>query len=72
MLLQPVIAAAFCPQLFELPEGEANMGPLAQLPYSMVFALATLDSVLLYSTLVRPKCCCPASSAGCALAETTC
>ena len=52
-----MIAAAFCPSLFQLPESrEGQQGPTAgiiQLPYSMVFALATLDSLLLYSTQVQ-------------------
>ena len=55
--MQPVIAAAFCPSLLQLPESQAGQqGPsagLVQLPYSMVFALATLDSLLLYSTQVQ-------------------
>ena len=52
-VLQPVVAAAFCPQLFALGEGEASQGAMAGLPYALVFALATLDSLLIYSTSVR-------------------
>ena len=69
--LQAVIAAAFCPRLFRLPPGQANYGGLAELPYSMVFALATLDSVLVYSTLVSTPATCadtprnPLIHAGC-------
>lgn len=54
--MQPIIAAAFCPCLFKLPEGREGdaMAGMVQLPYNMVFALATLDSLLIYSTQVRP------------------
>jgi chromatin assembly factor 1 subunit B len=45
--MQAVVAVRFCPVLFEAEPGEE--GPF-ELPYRMVFAVATLDSVVLYDT----------------------
>ena len=59
--LQPVVAVRFCPVLFALEEqAEEELAtggrgaPAIDLPYRMVFALATRDSVLLYDTQVPP------------------
>ena len=49
--MQPVVAAAFCPLLFERTASEGGM---TQLPYGMVFALATMNSLLIYNTQVGP------------------
>lgn len=51
LLLQPVVAVRFCPLLFEVEEGarEGTDGPF-DLPYKMVLAVATMDSVMLYDT----------------------
>lgn len=51
MGFQPVVAIRFCPIFFKLREAaDANM-PIA-LPHKFVFAIATLDSVVLYDTQV--------------------
>lgn len=53
--MQPAVAVRFCPVLFELKEeveGEREPSPF-QLPYRMVFAVATADSLVLYDTQVR-------------------
>lgn len=50
------VAVRFCPILFELRQDDADAAEekfsksLFKLPYRMVFAVATLDSVLLYDT----------------------
>ncbi len=60
-LLQAVVAIRFCPQLFtlrdtaqstDLPDDQ-QQHPF-QLPYRMVFAVATLDSIIIYDTQVKP------------------
>ena len=51
--MQPAIAVRFCPILFEVekrPPGTASL-PI-DLPYRMVFAIATRDSVVIYDTQV--------------------
>ena len=58
-MLQAVVAIRFCPQLFQLREtpGDSNtcehqpQHPF-QLAYRMVFAMATLDSIIIYDTQV--------------------
>ena len=66
MILQAVVAIRFCPQLFKLrdsspgdvksqPIEQANDNPF-QLPYRMVFAVATLDSVIIHDTQVSSLC----------------
>ena len=50
---QPVVAVRFCPVLFELRAPHASDNPAFQLPYRMVFALATLDSITIYDTQVQ-------------------
>ncbi|KAL6780657.1 hypothetical protein ACKKBF_B12285 [Auxenochlorella protothecoides x Auxenochlorella symbiontica] len=50
---KPVVAVRFCPVLFKKPEpsGREDVGGQAiDLPYRMVFAVATLDSVVVYDT----------------------
>jgi hypothetical protein len=49
-LAKPTVAARFCPLLYEL-RPDSPPGPL-QLPYRMLFAVATTDSVLVYDTQV--------------------
>ena len=52
--MQPAIAIRFCPVLFELealPVGTASL-PI-DLPYRMVFAIATRDSIIIYDTQVE-------------------
>ena len=48
--LQPVVAVRFCPVLFEVDEGLDAEGSPFDLPYKMVWAVATMDSVMLYDT----------------------
>ena len=60
------MAIRFCPQLFALRDGdqgaelrgELQQDPTMQLPfqlpYRMVFAMATLDSIIIYDTQVVP------------------
>ena len=59
--VQPVVAIKFCPQLFTLRESTQSQSssqpetPTSngfQLPYRMVFAVATLDSVIIHDTQV--------------------
>lgn len=52
---QPVVAVRFCPVLFKLRQPHASDNLAFQLPYRMVFALATLDSIVVYDTQV-PAC----------------
>ncbi|KAK9907533.1 hypothetical protein WJX75_005474 [Coccomyxa subellipsoidea] len=47
---KPVMAVRFCPLLFELGEGLEGEGSPFELPYKMVLAVATSDSVMLYDT----------------------
>lgn len=47
---QFTIAARCCPLLFELREYDESNPPIIQLPYRMVFAVATKSSVCLYDT----------------------
>ena len=53
--VQPSVAVRFCPRLFARmqPVEECRFPGQAELPYKMVFAVATFDSVILYSTEVR-------------------
>lgn len=48
--LQPVVAARFCPVLFSCGPEPSSL-PI-DLPYKMVVAVATKDSVMLYDTQV--------------------
>ena len=58
--VQAVVIVRFCPQLFCLRKTDPNSDEQAskgaaavfQLPYRMVFAIATLDSVIIYDTQV--------------------
>ena len=47
--LQPAVAARFCPKLFEASTGGAEGSPF-DLPYRMVFAVATVETVIIYDT----------------------
>ena len=47
--LQPAVAARFCPKLFELGASRAEGSPF-DLPYRMVFAVATVETVIIYDT----------------------
>ena len=47
--VQPAVAARFCPKLFEPGASQAEGSPF-DLPYRMVFAVATVESVILYDT----------------------
>jgi len=48
---KPVVAVRFCPVVFERSDdGGARDGPFENLPYTMVYAVATLDSVVIYDT----------------------
>ena len=54
-VLQPVIAVRFCPVLFQPEQPSAGTTALPiNLPYRMVFAIATRDSILVYDTQVIP------------------
>lgn len=55
---KPVVAVKFCPVLYEKSsEHSHDHQPFSALPYKMVFAVATLDSVILYDTeSVLPLC----------------
>eukprot|EP00798_Chlamydomonas_sp_ICE-L_P022059 gene22059-29124_t len=48
-LSKPVVAVRFCPTLFTLKE-DTPPGPLFKMNYRMIFAIATMDSVLVYDT----------------------
>lgn len=48
--MQSVVCAKFCPILFERDDTITPPKPFEFLPYKMVFAIATLDSVVLYDT----------------------
>lgn len=49
---KPTVAIRFCPILFERPTGHSNTFPAFQkLEYKMVFAVATVDSIVLYDTV---------------------
>ncbi len=47
---KPVVAVRFCPVLFQKDPNASCPDPFDQLPYKMVFAIATLDSVVVYDT----------------------
>jgi chromatin assembly factor 1 subunit B len=47
---KPVVAVRFCPVLFRKDPSASCPAPFNQLPYKMVFAVATLDSVVIYDT----------------------
>jgi chromatin assembly factor 1 subunit B len=47
---KPVVAVRFCPVLFLKDLNTTCPAPFDQLPYKMVFAIATLDSVIIYDT----------------------
>ena len=47
---KPVVAVRFCPILFCKNPDTPSPPPFDKLPYKMVFAVATLDSVVLYDT----------------------
>ena len=49
---QPVVAVRFCPVLYRLRQPHDTDNPAVKLPYRMVFALATLDSIVVYDTQV--------------------
>lgn len=57
VLQAAVVAVRFCPVLYALPEGggAGDADSPLQLPYHMVFAVATQDSVIIYDTLVPPS-----------------
>lgn len=40
----------FCPYLFSLEEGNQNSPGILNLPYKILFAVATVDHLLVYST----------------------
>ena len=50
---QPTVAARFCPKFFEPVPGGAEGGPF-DLPYRMVFAVATVETVIIYDTTTQP------------------
>ncbi|KAH7622201.1 putative Chromatin assembly factor 1 subunit FAS2 [Nannochloris sp. 'desiccata'] len=47
---KPVVAVRFCPVLFRKDPNASCPALYDQLPYKMVFAVATLDSVIIYDT----------------------
>jgi chromatin assembly factor 1 subunit B len=48
---KPVVAVRFSPLLYRLPAGSSSSGELFhKLPFKMVFAVATVDSVVIYDT----------------------
>ena len=47
------MAARFCPVLFDLRPLHETDNKACKLPYRMVFAVATLDSIIIYDTQVR-------------------
>ena len=52
-VLQPAIAVRFCPLLFELEKTQTDTpGWPTDLPYRMIFAIATRDSILIFDTQV--------------------
>ncbi|SCU89058.1 LAME_0E02080g1_1 [Lachancea meyersii CBS 8951] len=51
---KPALVVSFCPQLYQLSE---NPTPYVQLPYKLVFAIATSDEVFIYDTeATQPIC----------------
>lgn len=64
--LQASVAVRFCPRLFarSQPGEDCRYPGQAELPYKMVFAIATFDAVTLYSTEVcAGQCCSPDAQA---------
>lgn len=58
---QPAVVVRFCPRVFRRRRQiEALQGAAEAIttPYRMVFAVATLDSIILYDTEVRRRCAC--------------
>ena len=49
-MMQPVVAVRFCPLVFEAEDGPEGEGGPFELPYKMVLAVATLDSIMLCDT----------------------
>lgn len=47
---KPVVSVKFCPILFERDEDADPPKPFELLPYKIVYAVATLDSIVLYDT----------------------
>lgn len=47
---KPVVAVRFCPILFRLHERSKSFLPFQKLKYKLIFAVATVDSVILYDT----------------------
>jgi len=47
---KPALCVRFCPKLFKKDPNVKNSVNLFDIPYKMVFAVATTDSILLYST----------------------
>lgn len=47
---KPVVSVKFCPILFERDEDVDPPKPFELLPYKIVYAVATLDSIILYDT----------------------
>lgn len=45
-----MVAASFCPMLFENDPDTTPPKPFELMPYKMVYAIATLDSVVIYDT----------------------
>ena len=53
-LARPPVAVRFCPCYFEVGAG-GGAGPFSDLPYKFVWAVATLDAVMVYDTVsARP------------------
>ena len=47
---KPVVAVRFCPVLYCNEPNVSSPAPFDKLPYKMVFAIATVDSVIVYDT----------------------
>ncbi|CEP62849.1 Cac2p LALA0_S06e05248g [Lachancea lanzarotensis] len=51
---KPALVVSFCPQLYQLSVGSS---PYVQLPYKLIFAVATSDEVFIYDTeVIEPIC----------------
>lgn len=49
-LSRPALAISFSPIFYELDQNTSTRNPIFQLPYKMVYAVATQDSVIVYDT----------------------
>lgn len=48
---KPAVCARFCPIIFAKDNSMSSQGPeLIDLPYKMIFAIGTLDSIFIYDT----------------------